>query len=52
MDTRREDVGITIRSALLAKGTKKRFYLFSLTILSVIFIYLETIETKPLNYLR
>ena len=52
MDTRREDVSITIRSALLAKGTKKRFYLFSLTILSVIFIYLETIETKPLNYLR
>ena len=52
MDTRREDVGITIRSALLAQGTKKRFYLFLLTVLSILFIYLETIETKPLNYLR
>ena len=52
MDTRREDVGITIRSAFLAKGTKQRFYLFALAILSVIFIYLETIEAKPLNYFR
>ena len=52
MDTRREDVGITIRSAFLAKGTKQRFYLFALAILSSIFIYLETIEAKPVSYIR
>ncbi len=52
METSREDVGISIRSALLAKGTKQRFSLFVLVILSIIFIFLETIETKPLNYFR
>ena len=52
MDTRREDVGIAFRSALLAKGTKQRFSLFALVVLSVLFIFLETIETKPLKYLR
>ena len=52
MDTSREDVGIAIRSAFLAKGTKQRFSLFVLVILSVLFIFVETIETKPLNYLR
>ena len=52
MDTSREDVGIAIRSAFLAKGTKQRFSLFVLVILSVLFIFVETIETKPRNYLR
>ena len=52
MDTSREDVGIAIRSAFLAKGTKQRFSLFVLIVLSIIFIFVETIETKPLNYLR
>ena len=52
MDTSREDVGITIRSALLDKGTKQKFSLFVLIIISIILIYIETIETKPLNYLR
>ena len=52
MDTSREDVGIAIRSAFLAKGTKQRFSLFALIILSIIFIFVETIETRPLNYLR
>ena len=52
MDTSREDVGIAIRSAFLAKGTKQRFSLFALVVLSIIFIFVETIETKPLNYLR
>ena len=52
MDTSREDVGIAIRSAFLAKGTKQRFSLFALVILSIIFIFFETIEAKPLNYLR
>ena len=52
MDTSREDVGIAIRSALIDKGTKQKFSLFVLIILSIILIYVETIETKPLNYLR
>jgi len=52
MDTSREDVGITIRSALLAKGTKQKFSLFALVILSVVLISIETIEAKPLNYFR
>ena len=52
MDTSREDVGIAIRSALIDKGTKQKFYLFVLIILSTVFIYVETIETKPLNFFR
>ena len=52
METSREDVGIAIRSALLAKGTKQRFSLFALVIISITLIFLETIEVKPLNYFR
>ena len=52
METSREDVGIVIRSAFLAKGTKQRFSLFVLIIPSIILLFAETIETKPLNYLR
>ena len=52
MDTSRDDVSIAIRSALLEKGTKQKFSLFILIILSIIFIFVETIETRPLNYLR
>ena len=52
METSREDVGIAIRSALIDKGTKQKFSLFVLIILSIVFIYVETIEARPLNYLR
>ena len=52
METSREDVGIAIRSAFLRRGTQQRFSLFVLIILSVILIFVETIETKPLNYIR
>ena len=52
METSREDFGIAIRSALIDKGTKQKFSLFVLIILSITFIFIETIETKPLNYLR
>ena len=52
MDTSRKDVGIAIRSALIDKGTKQKFSLFVLIILSITLIFLETIETKPLNYIR
>ena len=52
MDTNREDIGIAIRSALIDKGTKQKFSLFVLIILSIIFIFIETIETKPFNFFR
>ena len=52
MDTSRDDVGIAFRSALLTKGTKQKFSLLVLVALSILFIFIETLETKPLNYLR
>ena len=52
MDTSREDVGISIRSAFLRKGTQQRFSLFALTVISILLIFLETIDTKPLNTIR
>jgi len=52
MDTSREDVGIAIRSALLTKGTQQKFSLFVLVILSIILIFAETINLKPLDYFR
>ena len=52
METSREDVGIAIRSAFLRKETQQRFSLFALIVFSIILIYVETIETKPLDYLR
>ena len=52
MDTSREDVGIAIRSAFIVKETKQKFSLFALVVLSIVFIYIETIEAKPLNYIR
>ena len=52
METSREDIGITIRSAFLRRGTQQRFSLFVLVILSVTLIFLETLEAKPLNSIR
>tara|TARA_Y100000590_G_C15505084_1_gene933199 strand:- start:27 stop:875 length:849 start_codon:yes stop_codon:yes gene_type:complete len=52
MDTSREDVSISIRSAFLDKGTKQKFSLLALVILSIILIFIETIEAKPLNFFR
>lgn len=52
MDTSREDFGIAIRSAFLRKGTKQRFSLFALIIIAAFLLFLEKLETKPLNYFR
>ena len=52
METSREDFGIAIRSAFLRTDTKQRFSLFFLILFAVILIFIETIETKPLNYVR
>ena len=52
MDTSRDDVGISIRSALLVKGSKKKFSLLVLIFFSIILIFIDTIEKKPLNFVR
>ena len=52
MDTSRDDVGISIRSAFLRKGTQQRFSLFVLILISILFIFLDSIEAKPLKYFR
>jgi len=52
METSREDVGIAIRSAFLAKGTKQKFSLIALIILSITLIFLESLDLKPLKYFR
>ena len=52
MDTSREDIGIAIRSALIAKGTKQKFSLFALVVLSIVLISIETIDAKPFDYFR
>ena len=52
METSREDFGITIRSAFLKKGAQQKFSLLALLALSIILLFLETIDARPLNYLR
>ena len=52
METSRDDVGIAFRSALLVKGTKQKFSLYILLIFSIILIFIETIQIKPLDYFR
>jgi len=52
MDTSRDDIGIAIRSAFLKKGTQQKFSLFALIVVSIILIASESINYKPLNYLR
>ena len=52
MGTSREDVGIVIRSALLDKSAKQKFSLLALVILSILLIFIESLETKPLNFFR
>ena len=52
MDTSRDDVSIAIRSAFLRKGGRQKLSLFVLLLLSILFLFLETLEAKPLNYVR
>ena len=52
MDTSREDVGIAIRSAFLQKGTQQRFSLFILIVISIVLLFIESIDSKPLNFVR
>ena len=52
METSRDDFSIAIRSAFLKRGAQQKFSLFALIVFSIILIFIDTIETKPLNYLR
>ena len=52
MVTNRDDVSIAIRSAFLKKETKQKFSLIALIIASFIFLYLDSLENKPLNLIR
>lgn len=52
MDTSRDDVSIAIRSAFLRKGGRQKLSLFFLLLLSILFLFLETLESKPLDYVR
>ena len=52
MVTNRDDVGIAIRSAFLKKETQQKFSLFVLVIISIIFLFVDRFESKPLNIAR
>ena len=50
--TSRDDVGISIRSALLKKGTKQKFSLLALIVLSIILLFLESLNWKYIDNIR
>jgi rod shape-determining protein MreC len=52
MQTSREDFGIVVRSAFLSKGTKQRFSLTIFILISILFIFFETFDFKPLSFVR
>ena len=52
METSRDDLVIAIRSAFLKKGAQQKFSLFALLIISIVLIFIETLDTKPLNIMR
>jgi rod shape-determining protein MreC len=52
MVTSRDDFSIAIRSAFLKKGTKQKFSLLALIIVSIILLSLEIINSKSLNFVR
>ena len=52
MEPSRDDFIIAIRSAFLKKGTKQRFSLIVLLIISIAFIILGKINFAPINYLK
>ena len=52
METSREDFGIAVRSAFLRKETKQRFSLFLLVIASLVLLFFDSLESKPINFVR
>ena len=51
-DTGRDDFIIAIRSAFLKKGTRQKFSLFTLLIISILVLSLEYFKTGPINNFR
>ena len=51
-DTGRDDFVIAIRSAFLKKGTRQKFSLFTLLIISVLVLSLEYFKTGPIDKFR
>ena len=51
-DTGRDDFIIAIRSAFLKKGTRQKFSLFTLLIISVLVLSLEYFKTGPIDKFR
>lgn len=51
-ETGRDDFIIAIRSAFLKKGTRQKFSLFTLLIISILVLSLEYFKTGPVNSLR
>ena len=52
METSRDDFGIAIRSAFLRRDNQQKFSLFALLVLSLVLLFVDKLETKPLNYFR
>ena len=51
-ETGRDDFIISIRSAFLKKGTRQKFSLFTLLIISILVLSLEYFKTGPINNFR
>ncbi len=51
-DTGRDDFIIAIRSAFLKKGTRQKFSLFTLLIISILVLSLEYFKSGPVNTFR
>jgi len=51
-DTGRDDFVIAIRSAFLKKGTRQKFSLFTLIIISILVLSLEYFKTGPIDKFR
>tara|TARA_B100000131_G_C18065815_1_gene592439 strand:- start:654 stop:1490 length:837 start_codon:yes stop_codon:yes gene_type:complete len=51
-DTGRDDFIISIRSAFLKKGTRQKFSLFTLLLISIAVLSLEYFKTGPVNQFR
>ena len=48
----RDDFIIAIRSAFLKKGTRQKFSLFALIVISIVLLFVEKFENKPLDIFR
>ena len=51
-DTGRDDFIIAIRSAFLKKGTRQKFSLFTLLIISILVLSLEYFKSGPVDKFR